>query len=195
MTTQIIKKEAFKKLPFFISYFISEPKKFKNIDTIFSTHDINIACFRDKDSLDIEPLALEFITRARKNNIAQVLINSHIDLAIKFNYDGVHLTSQQFDEIKIAKEQNLYVIISCHTKDEVELAKNYGADAVTYSPIYFKENKGEPKGIKNLSDIVDNFQDENFKIIALGGIIKNEHIKQIKTTDAYGFASIRYFTC
>ena len=192
--TNSTKWEALFKPPFFISYFISEPKEFKNIDDIFTKHHINIACFRDKESKNIELLALEFITKAKKNKISRVLINSHINFAIKYNYDGIHLTSQQFDKIKTAKLHNLYTIISCHTKEEVSLAKSYGADAVTYSPIFFKENKGEPKGIQNLKEIVDTYQDENFKIIALGGIIDNEHIKQIETTNAYGFASIRYFT-
>ncbi|MEA3497952.1 MAG: thiamine phosphate synthase [Campylobacterota bacterium] len=188
-----LKKGAFNKPPFFISYFISDPTIFKNINAIFSKHTIDIACFRDKESSNIEPLALEFINNAKKSNIALVVINSHIDLAIKYNYDGVHLTSQQFDKIQLAKDKNLYVIISCHTEDEIKLAYQNGADAITYSPIFYKENKGEPKGIKNLKKVIELYQKDDFRIIALGGIIDDEHIKQIKQTNASGFASIRYF--
>jgi len=45
-----------------------------------------------------------------------------------------------------------------------------------------------------LKYIIDKYQDNNFQIIALGGIIDNNHIKSIKETKAYGFASIRYFS-
>ncbi|MGB3751548.1 MAG: hypothetical protein WA945_08265 [Arcobacteraceae bacterium] len=37
------------------------------------------------------------------------------------------------------------------------------------------------------------YQDENFKIIALGGIISFENVEEVQRTKAKGFASIRYF--
>ena len=74
------------------------------------------------------------------------------------------------------------------------MAKKYGANAVTYSPIFYKENKGEPKGIEELSKMVNAYQDNSFSVIALGGIIDEEHISGVKSTYASGFASIRYFT-
>ena len=61
---------------------------------------------------------------------------------------------------------------------------------VTYSPIFFSPNKGEPKGLEKLKEAVDTF---DIDIIALGGIIDEKHIEQIKETNAKGFASIRYF--
>lgn len=192
MTIQT-KKEAFLKLPLFISYFISEPSYFNNINDIFTKYNPNIVCFRDKETKVIEPLAKKFIQIAKKSDIKLVLINTHINLAIKYNYDGVHLTSKQFDEIAIAKQNKLFVIISCHTEDEIVLAKSYGADAITYSPIFDTPNKGTAKGTTNLKYIVDKYQDKSFNIIALGGIVTNNHIEQIKKTKAKGFASIRYF--
>lgn len=186
-------KEAFSKPPFFISYFISEPSIFNSINKIFTKFSPDIVCFRDKKTENLEPLVKSFIQKARKSNIKLALINTHINLAIKYNYDGVHLTSKQFDDIKTAKKNKLFVIISCHNEDEVILAKNYGADAATYSPIFDTPNKGKPKGIKELKYIVNKYQDKNFNIIALGGIIDDNHIEQIKQTQAKGFASIRYF--
>ena len=191
---QQTKKEAYKKLPFFISYFISDPSIFNNINSIFKKYNPNIVCFRDKETADIEPLAKNFIEIARKENIGLVLINTHIDLAIKYNYDGVHLTSNQFEDIKKAKENKLFTMISCHIEDEIILAKKLGADAITYSPIFDTPNKGESKGIAKLKDMVDKYQDNHFKIIALGGIIDENHTEKIKQTKAYGFASIRYFS-
>ena len=193
MTNQI-KKEASKKLPFFVSYFISAPSLFNNINLIFKKYNPNIVCFRDKKTSNIEPFVKIFVETARKNKINLVLINTYIDLAIKYNYDGVHLTSTQFDNIKKAKNENLFVMISCHNEEDIIIAKTNGADAVTYSPIFDTPNKGEPKGIKKLKYIVNKYQDDSFKVIALGGIINDKHILQIKQTKANGFASIRYFS-
>ena len=201
MTYTNTKKEAFLKPPFFISYLITDPKEYgddiktfsKNLTNSLSKYQVDIVCFRDKETLNIKELVKACLNISKQFNIPKVVINSSINLAIKFGFDGVHLTSKQFDKIKTCKEKSLYTIISTHTQDEVAIAKNNGANAITYSPIFYKENKGEPKGIENLSKVVKNFQDNNFSIIALGGIIENKQIEEIKKTNAKGFASIRYF--
>jgi thiamine-phosphate pyrophosphorylase len=61
---------------------------------------------------------------------------------------------------------------------------------VTYSPIFTTPNKGEPKGIEDLKDVLEITE---IKIFALGGIVEDEQIKSISQTDSFGFASIRYF--
>ena len=196
------KKEAFNKPPFFISYLITDPQEYgddieiftKNLTNSLSKHKVDIVCFRDKETSNIKKLAKTCLHISKQFNIQKVLINTNIDLAYTLGFDGVHLNSNQFDKIKTSKEKSLYTIISCHTQDEVNIAKTNGANAVTYSPIFYKEHKGKPKGLENLTKVVDNYQDDNFSIIALGGIIDDEHINKIKTTKASGFASIRYFT-
>ncbi|MDQ7067917.1 MAG: thiamine phosphate synthase [Sulfurimonas sp.] len=102
----------------------------------------------------------------------------------------MHLTSLQFDDITTAKELGLEVIISCHTKEEVLNAEELGADYVTYSPIFSTPNKGEPKGVHDLQNIVNA---TSLKVFALGGIITEEQVKEVEKSGAYGFASIRYF--
>ncbi|MEA2049575.1 MAG: thiamine phosphate synthase [Campylobacterota bacterium] len=186
---------------FFSQYLITDPIEYgddiysleKNLSNSFQNYNIDMICFRDKISTSIEDLAKRTIEISRKFNINKVLINSNIDLAIKLKFDGVHLKSNQFDDIKYAKENNLYVIISCHNKIDIEKAKSLKCDAVTYSPIFYKKDKGKPKGLDDLSKMVEIYQDEYFKIIALGGIISNFQVEQIKTTKVSGFASIRYF--
>lgn len=181
------------------SYIITDPVFFTNNPQIFETklkkvltnHKIDIACFRDKSSDNIEELAKIFLEVCKKFHIEKILINTDISLAIKLNFDGVHLNSTQFQEIKKVKEKNLFTIISCHNFDELEIAENFNSDCVTYSPIFITPNKGQPKGIENLKKAIGKFP--NLNIIALGGIITKEQIEQIKNTKAYGFASIRYF--
>lgn len=194
-------KEAFKKSPFFISYLITDPLEYgKSIEKFTTTltntlskYKVDILCFRDKETLNIEELAKTCLTISKQFNIKKVLINSNIDLAIKLGFDGVHLTSLQFDKIQVSKQKSLFTIISCHTEDEVNIAKINGADCITYSPIFYKENKGLPKGIKKLTNIVEKYQTSQFNIIALGGIIDENHLEKIKKTNSAGFASIRYF--
>ena len=201
MANQTIKKEAFIKPPFFISYLITDPIEFGNTPTqleqtlrkSLQEHTVDIVCFRDKTSFNKEALAKVCLEVAREFGIDKILINSDISLCHKLGFDGVHLNSTQFDRLKELASSSLYTMISCHTQEEIAIAKNYNANAVTYSPIFFKENKGTPKGIENLEKIVAKYQDDNFSIIALGGIVNNQNLQQIIKTKANGFASIRYF--
>lgn len=173
-------------------FFTNNPQTFKEkLKKVLSNHKIDIACFRDKSSKNIEELAKSFLQVCKEFKIKKILINSNIDLAKSLSFDGVHLNSTQFDKIDFAKSLNLFTIISCHNFDELEMALKFGSKFVTYSPIFDSPNKGEAKGIENLKNTIDKFPKLN--IIALGGIITKEQIKQIQNTKAYGFASIRYF--
>ena len=75
-------------------------------------------------------------------------------------------------------ENSFFTIISCHTEEEVQKAKELQANAITYSPIFFKELKGEPKGIKNLTEIVNKYQEINFDIFCFGWNNNNKTSKR-----------------
>ena len=172
-------------------YYTSDLKTFKNtLTNSLQNNIVNIACFRDKTSQNFEQLASTFIATCQSFNIKYILINSNIALAIKLKATGVHLTSQQFTEIQNAKQHNLFVIISCHNLEEIKKAQTLGANMVTYSPIFKTPNKGKPKGCDNLAQVV---KQVDIPVVALGGIISNEQILEIKKSKASGFASIRYF--
>lgn len=173
-------------------YYTNDEKEFKKIlINVLNKQEIDITCFRDKKSSNFQDLAKIFIEICKEKNIKKILLNGDYLLAYELNASGVHLTSTQFDDILKAKELGLYVIISCHTFEDIQKAIDYRADTVTYSPIFETPNKGVPKGIEALKEVVDKYPDIN--IIALGGIINDEQIKQISKTKAYGIASIRYF--
>lgn len=178
-------------------YLITDPKYFTNNKTTFkeklentlSTKRVDIACFRDKESSNYEELAKIFFDTCKKYHIKQIILNENLELAIKLNC-GVHLTSQQFNKISLAKEANLFTIVSCHNEEDIKKAIEDKADAITYSPIFYTPNKGKAKGIEKLKIIAKKYP---IQIIALGGIIDDSHIKQILDCKVYGFASIRYF--
>lgn len=182
-----------------ISYLITDPKYYSNNSSLFEKNlkkallkkRVDIACFRDKTSENFEELAQIFIKVCKELNIEKYLINSDYNLAHSLGATGVHLNSQQFDNIKDAKALNLYVIISCHDYKDIEKAQKFHANAITYSPIFKTPNKGEPKGTANLTQTIAIYED--IDIIALGGIVDEEHINKISKTKAFGFASIRYF--
>ena len=172
-------------------YYTNDTNKFEQkLRLALESKRVNIACFRDKTSANAKELATVFIKVCKEYKIKNIFINQNINLAKELNYDGVHLTSTQFDKIKEAKNTGLKTIISCHTFKEIEKAMQLNSDMLTYSPIFFSPNKGEPKGIEKLQEAVEKF---DIDIIALGGIIDKEHVKEIEHTKAKGFASIRYF--
>lgn len=196
-----IKKEAYFKPPFFISYFITDPEEFGNTPQLFEKslrntlthHCIDMICFRDKTSSNKKELAKICLDVSREYNVSKILINSDIELCYELGFDGIHFNSQQFTNLKSLQSSKLFTIISCHNEKEIIQAKKFQSNAVTYSPIFYKEKKGEPIGLDNLSYMVDKYQDNSFKIIALGGIITSTHVEKIIRTNANGFASIRYF--
>lgn len=173
-------------------YYSNQPNKFENtLKSILDKHDVDIACFRDKHADNFLELATLFVKICKEYKIDNIIINGDYKLAKKLGATGVHLTSLQFDEIRKAKELNLFTIISCHDLAQIEKAKKSYVDAITYSPIFETPNKGKPKGLDSLKEALDLYKD--LDIIALGGITNYSEVEKISQTNAYGFASIRYF--
>jgi len=177
-----------------IAYAITDPSTlhFKSLQRDLNRFSIksDIIVYRDKNSKNYKKNANLFINEANKFQFQKILLHTDLELAIDLKSDGIHLTSQQLDYIKIAKQSKLFVTVSTHTPKEALKAQELGADMITYSPIFKTPNKGEPIGLKaldKLSKIID------IPIIALGGIITKEHIESCKENGASGFASIRYF--
>lgn len=180
------------------SYLITDPAYYggdplslsKSLTLILASNHPDIVVFRDKQTSDYLTLAQTFIDVCRAHNLPKVLLHGDYKLAYALGADGVHLTSTQFDKIAEAKALGLYVIISTHTHEEAQNAQKSGADAITYSPVFASPNKGEPKGLEDLKEIVAKIE---IPIFALGGITTEEQIKAVEMCGAYGFASIRYF--
>ena len=180
------------------TYLITDPALYgSNVDlltsslnSVFSQILPDFAVLRDKQTQCYDELAKVFIDVSRKYSIPKVLLHGDYTLANALKADGVHLTSTQFHLIPDAKALGLYVIISTHIHDDALKAQELGADAITYSPIFASPNKGEPKGLEDLKEIVDKIR---IPIFALGGITTEKHINEVEECGAYGFASIRYF--
>nr|WP_275854662.1 thiamine phosphate synthase [Sulfurimonas sp. MAG313] len=142
-------------------------------------------CLRDKNNPLYTELAEAFMSIQGDH---KTLLHGNVDLAVSLGAYGVHLTSLQYDEIKKAKDLGLYVIASTHCIQEAQEAEL--ADAISYSPIFATANKGKPKGLADLKEIMGKI---NINIFALGGITTSKQIEQVQSTGVYGFASIRHF--
>jgi len=151
----------------------------------------DFALYRNKETLSYAFHAQNFIEMSKAFKEMKSFLHQDYKLAKELGATGVHLTSLQFDSIVKAKELGLEVIVSTHTKEEVLSAQEKGADYVTYSPIFATPNKGEPKGIEELHNLLNATA---MKVFALGGIVNTEQVNAVEETSAYGFASIRYFS-
>ncbi len=118
------------------------------------------------------------------------MLHSDAALAKTLGAYGVHLRSDQFDQIRFAKKSGLFTVISTHSIAEAKRAKKLGVDAVTYSPVFASPGKGEPKGIADLKYFIKAVK---MDVIALGGIVGPQQIRQLAKLNLFGFASIRYF--
>lgn len=172
------------------SYMIVSNNALDTLQAKVATFNPNYILFRDKDILDYSQRAVEFINICNRFEFLKTFLHQDAFLAKELGATGVHLTSKQFDEIEYAKSLGLEVIISTHTHKEALEAWRLGADAITYSPIFYSPNKGEPKGVDDLKELLTKC---NTKVFALGGIISQEQIDELKKICVYGFASIRYF--
>lgn len=120
-----------------------------------------------------------------------IFINERVDIAKALDLN-VHLPSNSF---KPSLVKNLLpdklIGFSAHSKEEIEFAKNEGADFVTLSPIFPTESHKEAKPLGK--DIIKDFKEIELPIFALGGIKKGE-ISSLLSIGFYGIASIRLFS-
>ena len=178
-----------------IAYAITDPStlNFHNLKSDIErfASKATMIVYRDKSILNYTQNAEKFINEAKKYSFSKILLHSNYSLAHSLNADGVHLPSTQFDDIEKAKSFGLFVIVSTHRLEEALKAQRFGADMITFSPLFATPNKGEPKGIKELNRVASKL---SIPLIALGGIITEKHLSLCQKSKAEGFASIRWFS-
>lgn len=173
------------------SFYTDKRDSFReNLQTRLQKHQPDFALFRDKETERYESLAKDFLEVSAAFESMKPFLHRDIELAIDLNAKGIHLSSDMLGEIVNAKSAGLEVIVSTHTHKEALFAQNAGADYVTYSPIFASPNKGEPKGLEDLKDLLEKV---DIKVFALGGIVTKAQVNTVAQSGAFGFASIRYF--
>jgi thiamine-phosphate pyrophosphorylase len=103
---------------------------------------------------DLPPATLVALARQMlgvlANSATRLLINSRLDIAVAAHAHGVHLTSapgrltpaQVREVYAAARLPRPVVSVSCHTLEEVEVARNE-ADLILFAPVFHKTVGGE----------------------------------------------------
>lgn len=122
---------------------------------------------------------------------ARLFINDNLDIALKVKADGVHLGEHSLSAA--AARQRLgadYLIgVSTHSKKDILLAAEQGADFVTFGPVYATPSKaayGAPQGLAALAEVC---KASRLPVFALGGITP-EKVTDVYAAGASGIALI-----
>src|SRR5205085_2697299 len=115
---------------------------------------------------------------------APLLINDRADIAIVAAADGVHLPARGFPAAE-AKKLVPLVGVSCHTRAEVERAKD--ADFCVFGPVFETPGKGPALGIEALREAA---RATPKPVFALGGVDAGNAARCIDA-GARGVACIR----
>lgn len=145
---------------------------------------------REKD-LDDRAL-FELASRARKAlpPAVQLVVNGRLDLGLAAGADGVHLPADGVPVAPLRRRFGPGVLIgrSTHRVEEVERARDEGADYALFGPVYDSPGKGAPVGLGELAKAAA----VGLPVYALGGVTL-ERFRELAGTGAAGIAAIRLF--
>jgi thiamine-phosphate pyrophosphorylase len=163
---------------------------------------IDFVQLREKD---LEAGALAELARklvAAVGAHTKLLVNGRADVAVAAGAAGVHLTahpeeltpSQVRWIFKLAGAETPIISVSCHTVAELERARDSGADAILFGPMFEKRVDGdvvvEGLGLEALRRACETAG--VVKVLALGGVTR-ENATACVDAGAAGVAGIRLF--
>lgn len=149
---------------------------------------------REKDLEDGALYDLARLARAALPPPIRLLINGRVDVALAAGADGVHLPADGLPVAALRERFGPGVLLgrSTHRLEEVERARDEGADYVTFGPVYpvpgQSAGKGAPVGLGELGRAVA----AGLPVYALGGVTL-ERFRELAGTGAAGVAAIRLF--
>jgi thiamine-phosphate pyrophosphorylase len=122
---------------------------------------------------------------------ARLLINDRADIACAAGLDGVHLTTTSMSPTaaRCCLRAGSLVGVSTHTPAEARFAEAFGADFITFGPVFYTASKapyGEPRGLAALREVCTAV---TLPVFALGGITP-EQIPACLDAGAHGVAAI-----
>ena len=123
----------------------------------------------------------------------RVLVNGRVDIALAAGADGAHLpsTGLPVDALRRRFGDDLTLGVSTHHLEEVERARNEGADYVTFGPVWPTPSKaryGSPAGLEGLAGAVA----VGLPVLALGGVTM-PRVAAAAAAGAAGVAAISMF--
>ena len=164
-------------------YFIDE---YNHSELLKLSKNINIIYRNYKKNINISTLIS--IRNYCKKNKVKFFISNNVNLAVKYQLDGVYIPSfnKQINYIKFMLPTNFKIIGSAHNNLEIFIKLKQKCTKIFVSPI-FKVNKSKFfLGIIKFNLMTLN---SNTAFVVLGGI-NEKNYKMIKLTKTAGFASI-----
>ena len=141
--------------------------------------------------------AMVRLARAAAGLGMRVVVPGRVDVALAAGVEGVHLSAAA-GELSVGEVRAVYgaawVSVSCHTKEEVRRAREGGADAVLFAPVFGKVVDGVEVvagvGLPGLREAVS--AAGGMPVIALGGVEVGNTALCVEA-GAAGVAGIRMF--
>lgn len=144
---------------------------------------------KELDRKQIHETAAKIRAITRKAGVL-FIVNDSIDVAIKAEADGVHLSKTEIPlEIarKIMPKEMILGATALNIGQAIDAEKK-GADYVSFGPVFTSRDAAvAPHGIEALNDIVSRLK---IPVFAFGGISK-ENVKQVIKSNASGFIVVR----
>ena len=122
---------------------------------------------------------------------ANFIVNDRVDIALAVGADGVHLGWQSlpFDIVRKLIGFEKLIGISTHSRREALQAQNYGADYITFGPVFETPSKVgflKPTGTEEINKLKSEIK---ISVIAVGGI-KEKNVEMVLNEGADGIAVI-----
>ncbi|HKH47876.1 MAG TPA: thiamine phosphate synthase [Thermoanaerobaculia bacterium] len=145
---------------------------------------------REKDLDDCALWEIARAARAMLPSTTRLLVNGRADIAFAAGADGVHLPSDGVPPGALRRRfgPGLLLGVSTHTVDEVERARDAGADYATFGPVWETPGKGTATGTGALARAAAS----GLPVFALGGVTI-DRFGEAAAAGAAGVAAIRLF--
>ncbi len=157
---------------------------------------VKVMQLREKDLTPRELFALAVEACAALAPLGtRLLLNDRADVACAAHAHGVHLTTTSLSPAaaRCSLPPGTLVGVSTHTLAEARFAEQFGADFITFGPVYATASKaayGAPRGVAALREVCTAVC---LPVFALGGITR-ERISPCREAGAHGVAAISALT-
>ena len=145
---------------------------------------------REKDLDDRALLDITRSARAILPSTTRLLVNGRADVALAAGADGVHLPSDGVPAAALRRRfgPGLLLGVSTHRVEEVERARDEGADYAVFGPVWETPGKGPATGVEALARAAAT----GLPVYALGGVTIGR-FGEVAAAGAAGVAAIRLF--
>lgn len=145
---------------------------------------------REKDLDDRSLLEITRSARALLPPSTRLLVNGRVDVALAAGADGAHLPADGVPPAALRRRFGpaLLLGVSAHAVEEVERARDEGADYATFGPVWETPGKGPPQGTAALARAAAS----GLPVYALGGVTI-DRFSEVAAAGAAGVAAIRLF--